>query len=58
MYMVQGTKLKLDRLEQQLVKDAVCRRVYSACAASTAPTKITKGFGDFKIGGQVICTAK
>jgi hypothetical protein len=56
--MDQGIKQKLDRVQQQIIKDADCRQVYAACAASTLPTKNLKGFGDYKIGEQIICTVK
>jgi hypothetical protein len=45
-------------LEEELDKVAVCRRFCSTYTANTLPRKLFEGFGDFKIGGQVIRTVK
>jgi hypothetical protein len=45
-------------LEEKLDEDAVCHQFYLTYTANTLPRKLWEGFGDFRIGGQVICTVK
>jgi len=40
-------------LEEELDKDAVCHQFFSTCTK-----EVLEGFGDFKIGGQIIHTVK
>jgi hypothetical protein len=42
---------------EELGKDVVCHQFYLTCTAYTIPRKL-EGFGDFRIGGQVIRTVK
>ena len=45
-------------VEDKLDKAAVCRWFYSNYTASTLPSKLLKGFRDFKTRRQVILTVK
>ena len=44
------------RLKEELHKDVVCHRFCSTYTANTVAAKLLNGFGDLKIGGQVIRT--
>jgi hypothetical protein len=46
-------------LEEEFNKDAVCQQFCSTCSTANALTKkALEGFGDFKIGEQIIHTVK
>jgi hypothetical protein len=48
----------VSRLEEELDKDAVCHHFYSTYILNTLPRKLLEGFGDFKVGGQIIRTVR
>jgi len=65
LYMGQSVKIKLDQGERRLVKTG--KEVRQGCSSSPILFNLYReylteealgGFGDFKIGGQVIRTAK
>jgi hypothetical protein len=45
-------------LEKELDKDAVCHQIYSTLYNKCFTKETLQGYGDFKIGGQVIHTVK
>jgi len=45
-------------LEEELDKDAVCHQFCSTYKANNLTKEALEGFGDFKIGGQIIHTVK
>ena len=60
--MYQSVKLRPDQevwwMEDKLHKAAVFQRFYSTYTARILPSKLLKGFGDFKTWRQVILTVK